>query len=130
MTGERPEVGELPTSTHHPHSLFTLFARSHEFSVVEPITDVCPARLCPEAGPPMRARLSALADDLEIVAEHLLLPDDLRDGAARDRPRLGRLRRADPSMTGIASRGSREKLLGQGDRTPPAPTTRRSTSPA
>ena len=65
-------------------------ARSHELAVVEPITDVCPARLCPEARPPVRARLSALADDLTIVAEHLLLPDDLRDGLpAIDRGWLG-----------------------------------------
>jgi Sulfatase len=114
VTGERPGVGELPTSTHHPHSLFTLFARSHEFSVVEPITDVCPARLCPEPGPPVRARLSALADDLRIVAEHLLLPDDLRENLpAIDRGWVGFDSESDPSMTGITSRGSREKLLGK-----------------
>jgi hypothetical protein len=80
VTGERPEPGELPTSTHHPRSLFTLFRHSHEFLVNEPITDVCPPRLCPEARPPVRARISGLADDLKIVAQHLLLPDDLREG--------------------------------------------------
>jgi hypothetical protein len=80
VTGERPASGDLPTSVHHPRSLFTLFRHSHEFSVNEPITDVCPVRLCPEARPPVRARLSGLADDLRIVAEHLLLPDDLRAG--------------------------------------------------
>jgi hypothetical protein len=80
VTGERPERGELPISTHHPRSLFTLFRQSHELSVNEPITDVCPARLCPEARRPLRARLSGLADDLRIVAAHLLLPDDLREG--------------------------------------------------
>ena len=114
VTGVRPEVGELPTSTHHRHSLFTLFARSHQFSVVEPITDVCPARLCPEPGPPVRARLSALADDLKIVAVHLLLPDDLRAGLpAIDRGWVGFDSEANPSMAGITSRGSREKLLGK-----------------
>jgi hypothetical protein len=80
VTGERPEPGDLPTSSHHPRSVFTLFRHSHELLVNEPITDVCPARLCPEARPPVRARLSGLADDLRIVAEHLLLPDDLREG--------------------------------------------------
>ena len=29
LTGELPEPGDLPTSTHHPRSLFTLFRRSH-----------------------------------------------------------------------------------------------------
>ena len=80
VTGERPEAGELPTVTYHPRSLFTLFRHSHELSVNEPITDVCPARLCPETRPSLRARLSGLADDLRIVAAHLLLPDDLREG--------------------------------------------------
>ena len=92
VTGELPEVGELPTSTHHPRSLFTLFRRSHEFSVVEPITDVCPARLCPEARPPVRARLSALADDLDDRRRAPAAARRPARRAARDRPRLGGLR--------------------------------------
>ena len=112
LTGELPEQGELPTSTHHPRSLFTLFRRSHELAVVEPITDVCPARLCPEPRPPVRARLSALADDLTIVAEHLLLPDDLRDGLPSiDRGWLGF--GSEGTFDGIAASGSRDKLVGR-----------------
>ncbi len=62
----------------------------------------------------MRARLSALADDLKIVAVHLLLPDDLREGLpAIDRGWVGFDTESEPSMTGITSRGSREKLLGK-----------------
>ncbi len=80
LTGERPRPGELPTSTHHPRSLFTLLSRSHEFTANEPITDVCPADLCPEPRPSLRSRISGLAKDLRIVAEHLLLPDDMREG--------------------------------------------------
>jgi hypothetical protein len=113
VTGELPAEGDLPTSTHHPRSLFTLFRRSHELMVVEPITDVCPARLCPEARPPVRARLSALADDLTIVAKHLLLPDDLSDGLpAIDRGWLGFGDEAG-GFAGIEARGSRDKLLGK-----------------
>lgn len=111
VTGRLPEVGELPTSTHHPDSLFTLFRRSHELSVVEPITDVCPASLCPEDRPSVRARLSALADDLLIVAQHQLLPDDLRDGLPSiDRGWLGF---GSESVTGLEARGGRAKLLGR-----------------
>ena len=80
LTGERPRPGELPTSSHHPRSLFTLLSRSHAFTANEPITDVCPPDLCPEPRPTLRYRLSGLADDLRIVAEHLLLPDELREG--------------------------------------------------
>jgi hypothetical protein len=111
-TGELPDPGRLPTSSDHPRSLFTLFRRSHELSVAEPITDVCPARLCHEARPPVRARLSALADDLAIVGQHLLLPDDLRDGLpAIDRGWIGF--RSEGGFAGIAAQGSREKLIGR-----------------
>jgi Sulfatase len=113
LTGRMPEEGDLPTSTHHPDSLFTLFRRSHELAVVEPITDVCPAALCPEARPPVRARLSALADDLTIVAEHLLLPDDLRDGLPSiDRGWMG-FGSESEGFGGIEARGSRDKLVGR-----------------
>jgi hypothetical protein len=112
VTGEQPDAGRLPTSSDHPRSLFTLFARSHSFSVAEPITDVCPARLCPEPRPSLRARLSALADDLAIVGQHLLLPDDLRDGLpAIDRGWIGF--GSEGEFGGIAARGSRSKLLGR-----------------
>jgi hypothetical protein len=78
VTGDRPEQGRLPTSRDHPRSLFTLFERSHELTVVEPITDVCPERLCGEYRPAAADRLKSLESDLEIVVQHLLLPGDLR----------------------------------------------------
>ena len=80
LTGERPEVGALPTSRDHPRSLFTLFSRSHDMTVVEPVTDVCPPELCAADRPARTTRLRALAADLRVVAAHLLLPDDLRGG--------------------------------------------------
>jgi hypothetical protein len=80
LTGRRPRDGDLPTAAHHPQSLFTLLGRSHDLHVVEPITDVCPRDLCSEARPGIASRLRALAADLRVVSEHLLLPDDLRDG--------------------------------------------------
>lgn len=111
VTGRLPEVGGLPTSSDHPNSLFTLFRNSHQLSVVEPITDVCPASLCPEPRPSLRARLSALGDDLTIVAQHLLLPDELRDGLPSiDRGWLGF---GSESVTGLEARGGRAKLLGR-----------------
>jgi len=78
LTGKRPRRGELPTTHDHPSSLFTLFAESHDLIVEEPITDVCPGRLCEEDEPPTGERLRALAHDLGIVVRHLLLPADLR----------------------------------------------------
>ena len=82
LTGRRPRDGDLPTSAHHPQSLFTLLGRSHRLDVVEPITNVCPRELCNEARPGIASRLRALASDLRVVSAHLLLPDDLRSGLA------------------------------------------------
>lgn len=79
LTGERPKRGDLGIAADHPGSLFTLFSRSHDMSVVEPLTDICPKDLCAEAKAGRGERLRALAEDLRIVAEHELLPADLRD---------------------------------------------------
>ena len=80
LTGERPEAGQLPTTGDHPQSLFTLFERSHDLTVVEPITDLCPERLCTKARAGTFDRLRSLESDLEVVVQHLLLPEDLREG--------------------------------------------------
>jgi Sulfatase len=48
--------------------------------VVEPITDLCPTRLCADVRPGAMDRLRSLESDLEVVVQHLLLPEDLRDG--------------------------------------------------
>jgi hypothetical protein len=80
LTGERPEAGRLPTTRDHPRSLFTLFERSHALTVIEPITDLCPERLCAAVRPGTADRLRSLESDVEVVVQHLLLPEDLRDG--------------------------------------------------
>ena len=80
LTGEQPQQGSLPTTRDHPRSLFTLFEHSHELTVVEPITDVCPERLCEKVRAGAMDRLRSLESDLEVVLQHQLLPEDLRDG--------------------------------------------------
>src|SRR3954452_18639098 len=80
LTGEQPEPGDLPTVRDHPRNLFTLFGRSHDLVVVEPITDLCPERLCNKARLSTLPRLEALREDLTVVAAHVLLPADLRAG--------------------------------------------------
>ena len=53
---------------------------THRLEVEEPVTDICPQKLCgKEDRPPARRLLGALADDLSVVSLHLLLPDDLDD---------------------------------------------------
>jgi len=79
LTGEQPRPNSLPTTRDHPRSLFTLFERSHELTVIEPITALCPERLCGDVRPAALDRLRSLESDLEIVVAHLLLPADLRE---------------------------------------------------
>jgi hypothetical protein len=80
LTGEQPQPGELPITADHPRNLFTLFEHSHELTVVEPITDLCPARLCDHVRPGTIHRWQSLESDLEVVVQHLLLPADMREG--------------------------------------------------
>jgi len=80
LTGMQPRQGRIPTTRDHPRSLFTLFERSHELTVIEPITDLCPDRLCADERPQTVDRLESLESDLEVVVQHLLLPEDMRDG--------------------------------------------------
>ena len=80
LTGEQPQRGSLPTAAEHPRNLFTLFARSHDLTVVEPITELCPERLCAKTRPGTLDRFRALESDLRVVVQHLLLPEDLRGG--------------------------------------------------
>jgi hypothetical protein len=78
LTGELPDPDALPTARDHPRSLFTLFGRSHDLTVVEPITDVCPERLCGTLRPSTADRLRSLEADLEVVVQQQLLPSDMR----------------------------------------------------
>jgi hypothetical protein len=80
LTGMQPKQGSLPTTRDHPRNLFTLMEGSHELTVVEPITDLCPERLCEKVRAGTMDRLRSLQSDLQIVVQHMLLPEDLRDG--------------------------------------------------
>jgi hypothetical protein len=81
LTGNRPRPNTVPTAADHPENLFTFLGRSYDFDVTEPLTDLCPKRLCPAESAerlPAGQRLDDLASDLSVVSLHLLLPDDLR----------------------------------------------------
>ncbi len=81
VTGIHPEEGRLPVASDYPRSLFTMLGERYGFEVTEPITDICPERLCgSERRPSLGARLRSLASDLSVVSLHGLLPEDLRRG--------------------------------------------------
>jgi hypothetical protein len=81
FSGRRP-ISKLPTARRYPESVFTMLGDRYDLHVLEPITRVCPDRLCdPQARvePPTR-RVRALISDLAIVEAHLLLPRGLAAG--------------------------------------------------
>jgi hypothetical protein len=85
LTGDRPDKAALPIATDHPESLFTLLGGSYKLDVTEPVTDICPARLCPgeeAARDAQSTRLRQLTSDLSLVYLHLLLPGPLRNELA------------------------------------------------
>jgi hypothetical protein len=80
LSGRRPRRDDLPIQSDFPRSLFTMLGPGYHFEVEEPVTDLCPERLCgAERRPPLSTRLGDLADDLSVVSLHLLAPDDLED---------------------------------------------------
>jgi hypothetical protein len=80
LSGRRLDHDDLPILTDFPRNLFTMLGPGYHFEVEEPMTDLCPERLCGvERRPPLRTRLEQLVDDLSVVSLHLLAPDDLEE---------------------------------------------------
>lgn len=53
LTGNYVDLSRLPrlpTATEHPENIFTLLGGSYELKVFEPITELCPERLCTDLG--------------------------------------------------------------------------------
>lgn len=80
LTGRNPRGGELPFFSDHPQNLFTLLGRAYRLDVVEPVTSLCPATLCPALRrEDFVARQRALLSDVGVAYLHVVLPDGLRD---------------------------------------------------
>jgi len=84
LTGQLPRPGALATATDYPNSLFTLLAPSHRVESLE-VTSLCPKSVCGPSREPVARRLAAIGNDLWIVYQHLVLPNDLTEGL----PKLG-----------------------------------------
>jgi hypothetical protein len=76
LTGINPSQDLAPFASQYPDNLFTALARSHRMVVDETITRLCPVAICQlrsTAG--FFSRASGLAEDLGIIAGHVLLPE-------------------------------------------------------
>ena len=67
LTGNYPERGRLPVAADYPENLFTLLGGRYRLHVQEPLTELCPAALCPPRRAPPTARLAGILSDLAVV---------------------------------------------------------------
>jgi sulfatase-like protein len=98
ISGRLPRRDALPTFQDYPQNLFTALGGGYRLHVTEPVTRLCPKRLCSDTGPreseatgttgdadadtrdeSFWERMRSMTSDLSIVSAHLMLPDDLRE---------------------------------------------------
>lgn len=77
LTGLLPRESAPPIAAAYPNNLFTFLARTYRMHVVEPITGLCPASLCPPLRDPVLTRLAAMAIDAALVYLHVAAPREL-----------------------------------------------------
>ncbi|HEX2125559.1 MAG TPA: sulfatase-like hydrolase/transferase [Thermoleophilaceae bacterium] len=79
MDGNLPERDHQPISSDHPHSIFSLFGRTHRMNVSEEATTVCSRDLCEDQRleESYGDRMSSMAEDLGLVWLHVVSPPDI-----------------------------------------------------
>ena len=79
LSGNLPRRARLPIAAHHPQNVFTVLGGSYRMQVTEPITQLCPERLCGAGGEPRAQRLMGTVLDAAVVYLHVVTPQVLRD---------------------------------------------------
>ncbi len=77
-SGLAPQRSRLPTVHDYPTNLFTALGSTYRHEVIEPITHLCPERLCVGETTPIGERLAIHVLDASVVYLHTTLPSDLR----------------------------------------------------
>jgi Sulfatase len=79
MDGNLPEEDKLPTSSDHPNSIFSLFAKTHRLHVSEEATSICSRDLCEDQrlDESYGSRIGSMSEDLGLVWLHVVSPPDI-----------------------------------------------------
>jgi Sulfatase len=79
MDGNLPERDKLPTSSDHPNSIFSLFAKTHRLNVSEEATSICSRDLCEDErlDESYGSRIGSMSEDLGLVWLHVVSPPDI-----------------------------------------------------
>jgi hypothetical protein len=78
LSGTLPRRARLPIAAHYPQNVFTVLGGAYRMQVTEPITQLCPERLCAPTGEPRARRVAAMVLDATVIYLHLLTPRRLR----------------------------------------------------
>ncbi len=84
MDGNLPERDKLPTSSDHPNSIFSLFAKTHRLNVSEEATSICSRDLCEDQrlDESYGSRIGSMSEDLGLVWLHVVSPPDIESDLA------------------------------------------------
>ena len=78
VSGMRSNAQRVPTTRSYPHNLFTWLGGRYRLEVQEPITQLCPERLCDSRRAPLPVRLASMLLDSSVVYLNIALPAGLR----------------------------------------------------
>ena len=78
VSGMMPNPTKVPTTNSYPHNLFTWLGDRYRFEVHEPITQLCPERLCAASRDPLPVRMAGMTLDSSVVYLNVALPAGLR----------------------------------------------------
>ena len=76
LTGSRADYSSIPVAGHYPFNLFTALRDRYDLHVYESITQLCPRALCEG----LTSSVSSLAEDVGVIAGHVLLPEPMSRG--------------------------------------------------
>jgi hypothetical protein len=79
MDGNLPSKDKLPTSSDHPNSIFSLFAKTHRMNVSEEATTICSRDFCDDErlDESYVDRMKSMSEDLGLVWLHVVSPPDI-----------------------------------------------------
>ncbi len=74
LSGRYPDKKRLPIATDYPNNLFTLLGARYTVKALEPVTHLCPERVCAEDRAPRWVRQLSMLSDISVVYAHIVLP--------------------------------------------------------
>jgi hypothetical protein len=109
LSGEVPDPPRLPVASEFPHNVFTLLGGSHRIVATEPVTALCPPRLCARAAAVGRSGWRDTVADLRLVGLHLFLPRTLTE-------KLPAIDQSWEDFTGAKDKSNLVEIKERGDR--------------